>query len=354
MHRRDLLKGFGLASIMGMLPKATLAAAEPVFLKQPASHPVAVSSANGLAAVETAVNAMKEGADPLDAVIAGVNLVEADPNDTSVGFGGLPNEEGVVELDASVMHGPTHNAGAVAALQNFMHPSLIAKLVMERTDHVLLVGEGAGKFARAHGFKEQNLLTERARKTWLAWKESLSTHDDWLPPDEDDLSEPWLLDAYDHYRRRETGTINVSAVDGNGDLASVTTTSGLSFKIPGRVGDSPIIGAGLYVDNEVGACGSTGRGEANLLNLSCHLAVEQMRAGKSPKDAGLAVCARIVENTKDPRLLHADGGPDFNVNFYLVNGNGEYAGCALRNRRENEFAVCDQNGPRLEQLVTLL
>lgn len=354
MRRRDLLKKIGLAGIAaGLMPRKTFSqnVAEPV--APLARSPVAVSSANGLAAVEVAVQRMIEGQDPLDAAIEGVNLVEADPNDTSVGLGGLPNERGIVELDASVMHGPTHNAGAVAALQNFVHPSRIAKLVMERTDHVLLVGEGAKEFARAHGFQEENLLTEQARKIWLAWKESLSAQDDWLPPARMDEAEPWLKDAYDRFQRRETGTINCCAVDAGGDLASVTTTSGLSFKIPGRVGDSPIIGAGLYVDNEVGACGSTGRGEANLLNLSSFLAVEHMRSGKSPQEAGLAVCARIAEKTRDPALLTDDGRPNFNVRFYLLNKVGEYAGCALYGGTDVKFAVCDLDGPRYEPISAL-
>lgn len=356
MQRRDLLKTIGAAGLLaGLLPQKAEAQSTPA--EAPPSsrplHPVAISSANGIGAVEVAVNGMINAADPLDAAIAGVNLVEADPDDTSVGLGGLPNEAGVVELDASVMHGPSHNAGAVASLQGFVHPSKIAKLVMERTDHVLLVSEGARAFAKAHGFQEQDLLTERARKTWLAWKESLSDGDDWLPPSDTDDAEPWLQDAYERYQTRDTGTINCCAVDMAGDLGGVTTTSGLSFKIPGRVGDSPIIGAGLYVDNEVGACGSTGRGEANLLNLSSYLAVEQMRLGKSPKEAGLEVCVRIAEKTLDPELLDEEGRPAFNVRFYILNKSGDYAGCALHAGEGVQFSVCDQDGPRREPMIGL-
>ena len=222
--------------------------------------PVVISSANGFEAVKKAFDIIQSGKDALDGVIAGVNLLEDDPNDHSVGLGGLPNEDGIVELDACCMHGPTHNAGGVAALRNIRNPSKVARLVMERTDHVLLVGKGALSFARRHGFKEENLLTDEAREQWLHWQENLSEEDDWFPPIEKENSQSTLE------WERDTGTINCNALDLNGDLSGVTTTSGLSYKIPGRVGDSPIIGAGLYVDNEVGACGSTGRGEENLKN----------------------------------------------------------------------------------------
>ncbi|MGE0760653.1 MAG: N(4)-(beta-N-acetylglucosaminyl)-L-asparaginase, partial [Pirellulaceae bacterium] len=253
-------------------------------------------------------------------------IVENDPNDTCVGFGGLPNEEGEVELDAAVMHGPTLRAGAVASLRNIKNPSLVARLVMERSDHVLLVGKGALKFARAHGFVEENLLTERAREAWLKWKENLSNRDDWLPPHtpEDEglgqLFAPFF---------RQTGTIHCSALDQRGNLSCVTTTSGLAFKIPGRVGDSPIIGAGLYCDNEVGSAGSTGRGEANLANCSSFLIVELMRQGKTPEQACLEVCQRIVEHTRMKRLKRRDGRPDFNVSFYAINKQGAFGAASI-------------------------
>ena len=345
MKRRHFLKGAGLAVASSTLT----ASANPKPISKP-PHPVAIASANGIKSVELAVQKMLQGEDPLDAAVAGVNLVEEDPEDTSVGYGGLPNERGVVELDSCVMHGPSHNAGAVAALQNVMYPSRVAQLVMNRTDHVLLVGKGALEFAKMHGIKEENLLTEKARKIWLAWKESLSTRDDWFPPAEEDM-EPWLKGWYDRFAKRDTGTINCCCLDGNGDLAGVTTTSGLSFKVPGRVGDSPIIGAGLFVDNGYGAAGSTCRGEAILLNLSSFLAVEEMRRGVSPREAGLSACRRIAEHTHDPNLLK-DGKPNFNVQFYLVNKAGVYAGRSIRGR-DRKFAVCDGNGARLEPFVTL-
>jgi N4-(beta-N-acetylglucosaminyl)-L-asparaginase len=230
---------------------------------------------------------IQQGADALDAVIAGVNVLEDDPNDNSVGYGGLPNEDGVVELDASVMHGPTARGGAVAALQNIRNPSKVAKLVMERTDHVLLVGAGALKFAKAHGFKEEDLLTEESRKAWLRWKETLSNKDDWLPPHDIETKDisMGIQSAIRHH-----GTINCNAIDLKGGLSGCTTTSGLAYKLSGRVGDSPILGAGLYVDNEVGAAGSTGRGEANLLACSSAMIVEFIRQDKSPEEACLMAC----------------------------------------------------------------
>ncbi|MBE0545913.1 MAG: N(4)-(beta-N-acetylglucosaminyl)-L-asparaginase [Verrucomicrobia bacterium] len=290
------------------------------------SRPVVIASANGLEAAATAMALIKQGKDALDAVIAGVSLVEADPEDNSVGYGGLPNEEGVVELDASVMHGPTGRGGSVAALRNIMHPSQVARVVMERTDHVLLVGEGALRFARAHGFKEENLLTEEARLAWLKWKENLSPNDDWLPPhDINTKGIGKLLEA----SRRHYGTINCSAVDLQGNVSGCTTTSGLAFKIPGRVGDSPILGAGLYVDNDVGAAGSTGRGEANLLACSSVNIVEFMRQGKSPEAACLLACERIARQTKMKRLLDDDGRPNFDVKFYAINKRGEFGGASI-------------------------
>ncbi len=288
-----------------------------------ASGPLVISSANGLRATEKAMGMIKNGRDALDAVIAGVNIIEEDPTDHSVGYGGLPNEEGVVELDSCVMHGPTHNAGSVAALRNIKNPSKVARLVMERTDHELLVGKGALRFARAHGFKEEELLTDEARKIWLHWKETLNKKDDWFPEDNPDIPKNFK-ELF-----KTTGTISCLGIDLNGNISGVTTTSGLAFKIPGRVGDSPIIGAGLYVDNEVGACGSTGRGEENLKNLSCFLTVELMRNGYSPQEACMETVKRIVHHAKIPSLLNEKGQPNFNVRFYAVNRKGEYGSAAV-------------------------
>lgn len=289
-------------------------------------RPAVISSSNGLPACERAMTLLRQGEDPVDAVVAGINIVEDDPTDHSVGLGGLPNEDGIVELDACVMHGPTHKAGGVAALRGIRNPSRVALLVMRRTDHVLIVGEGALRFAKAHGFKEEELLTDEARKIWLRWKESHSEDDDWIRPEADEEAA--------RYRREESpdftyGTISCLALTEAGDLGGCTSTSGLSYKIPGRVGDSPIIGAGLYVDNEVGACGSTGRGEANLLNCSCLLVVEHMRRGMTPEEAARAVLERIAAKT-EPRLRDAQGRPNYGLHFYAIRKDGLVGGGTMR------------------------
>lgn len=315
-----------------------------------------ISSGNGLESTRLAATMIKEGSDVLDACIAGVNLVENDPNDTSVGYGGLPNERGVVQLDAAVMHGPTHSAGAVACIEGVKTPSKVAKLVMEQTDHVLLVGQGASEFARLNGFEPENLLTERARKIWLRWKQSLSNTDDWLLPPDDDRSELSPEDeeterlAQHFIRNRPTGTIHCAGTDADGNISCCTTTSGLAFKIPGRVGDSPIIGAGLYCDNEIGSCGSTGRGEANLQNQCSFAGVELMRKGMTPEEAGLEVLRRVAQHTV-PRLRDADGNPDFGLNFYLLRKDGLYAGVTMRGR--SKFAITDEKGTRREDCKSL-
>jgi len=328
--RRDFIKTGMTAGAMAMLSRSNgMARGET-----PPSKMCVISSGNGLRATEKAMEMLRSGGNPLDAVIAGVNIIEEDPNDMSVGYGGLPNEEGVVELDASVMYGPTHSAGAVAALRNIKTPSKVARLVMERSDHVLLVGQGALDFAKAHGFKEEDLLTEKARKIWLRWKENISEKDNWLAPQA--KNNPPGLDtiAWTH------GTINCIAIDAKGDLAGVTTTSGLSFKLSGRVGDSPIIGAGLYVDNEVGAAGSTGRGEANILNCGSYTVVEFMSRGLSPEQACLKTLERIVKTTKlVPRLLNENGLPRFGLDFYAINKKGEYGSAAMWSG--SDYAVND-------------
>jgi N4-(beta-N-acetylglucosaminyl)-L-asparaginase len=312
------------------------------------SHrPIVVSSANGLRTVEKAMELIKAGLDPLDAAIEGVAIIEADPNDHTVGYGGIPNEEGVVELDAAVMHGPTHGGGAVASLRNIMHPAAVARAVMKRTDHCLLVGEGALKFARAHGFPEVNLLTEEAREIWLHWKETNGRESDWVAPADSEL--PQAVRAF--FGIRAHGTIHCSALDTHGNLGCVTTTSGLYYKIPGRVGDSPILGAGLWLDNEVGSAGSTGRGEANLLNLSSHTIVEAMRRGVSPKDAALEACKRIASTTKAPRLRDSKGRPNFDVKFYCLDKAGRYAGGGLW--AGAKMAVHDGESARLVECAAL-
>jgi N4-(beta-N-acetylglucosaminyl)-L-asparaginase len=342
-------------------------AAAPAVRTQGSSRPVVVASGNGhqyknggdKTSVETAFALMMKGEDVLDALIAGVNIVELDPADTSVGYGGLPNAEGVVQLDASVMHGPTKRAGAVASIEGVRTPSLVAKRVMEETDHHLLVGHDAQRFARTMGFKiEDDLNTETSRRAWLEWKrrtdplhylEPIKKQAALRQVEQDMMAEGWV-DPNHFY-----GTINCNGVNPRGEVCGVTTTSGLAWKIPGRVGDSPILGAGLYVDGDVGAAGSTGRGEANLYNLASFLIVEGMRRGLHPKDAGMEALKRIKANTI-PRLLNQRGEPSFNINFYILNRKGEYAGVAMYSPERNRarFAVCDEKGGRLEMSEPLL
>ena len=318
-----------------------------------------IASANGLEATRQAYALIQQGMDTLDAVVAGVTLVEDDPDELTVGYGGLPNEAGVVELDAAVMHGPSSRAGAVAALQRVRHPAAVARLVMRHTDHVLLAGDGALQFARAHGFVEENLLTEKARRIWLHWKLTLSDKDDWLPPTgpvDPDVAQFFKLtpDGQPLVERlqRPAGTVHCAAINAAAEISCVTSTSGLPFKIPGRVGDSPIIGAGLFVDNDVGSCGSTGRGEATLKNVSSFAAVELMRGGMSPREAGLEVMRRVVRHTTEPQLLNAAGEPNFNLTLYLLAKGGDYAGISLREPRQ--FAITDAHGTRLEDCTVLL
>ena len=308
-----------------------------------------ISSANGLDASAKAMAMIQAGADALDAVIAGINLVEDDPNEHYVGYGGLPNEDGIVELDASVMHGPTGRGGAVGALQNIRYPSKVAKAVMERTDHVLLVGPGALRFAKAHGFKEENLLTDDAREIWLKWKETLSNADNWLPPHDAESRDIGMLEKP---VTQQHGTINCNAVDLRGGVSGCTSTSGRPFKIAGRVGDSPIFGAGLYVDNEVGAAGSTGRGEANLLSCASLMIVEFMRQGISPEESCLRACKRIAAQTKMKRLQDNKGRPNFDVIFYAIHRSGKYGGASIWNGAK--FAInTGEKTSRLEDAAYL-
>ncbi len=324
------LPGAAAASVIDVVERAAPRAARAV--------PALVASANGIRGVARAYEMLQQGADPLDAALEGVKIQELDPEDQSVGLGGLPNADGVVQLDASCMHGPTKRAGAVASLEGIATPSLVATAVMDYTDHVLLVGPGAKRFALDMGFREQELLTERSRQDWLRWRARLNANDNWLDHDDDVAI------------RFHTGTINMNAVTASGDIASVTTTSGLSWKIPGRVGDSPLIGAGQYCDNEVGAAGSTGRGEANIKVCGAFLAVELMRQGMTPEAALVRVMERVLAMT-EPRLLDERGRPYFDLQFYAVNKAGAYAGASAY--EGSQFAVADERGARLESTVFL-
>ncbi len=318
VSRRSFLGASSLAAAAVALPA-------PAILRRSAGKPAAVSSANGLRAVNRAMELMLKGTDSLDAAVEGVKIQELDPADNSVGYGGLPNEEGVVQLDASCMHGPTRRAGAVAALEGIKTPSEVARLVLKYTDHILLVGEGAKRFALSYGFKEEDLLTPESRQLWLEWRANRGPDDDWLNVPE---HEPMVA--------RPTGTINLEVVNAQGDVSSITTTSGLAWKLPGRAGDSPIVGAGQYTDNDIGAAGSTGRGEANIMVCGGFLTVEGMRRGLAPTDACLETLKRAVRLTQ-PRLLK-NGRPTFNLNFYAVNKRGEFGAASIY---PNQYAAHD-------------
>jgi len=328
-----------------------------------------IASGNGLGACRKAMEVLKAGGDTLDAVVAGVNTVELDPNDTSVGYGGLPNEEGVVELDASVMHGPTRRAGSVAALRGIKTPSKVARLVMQETDHIMLVGDNALRFAKAFGFEEENLLTEKSRLAWLVWKRSVRDprgHTNWegsfmkasaaLKQQFPHASEADLAWAWEVAVHPPTGTINCLALNSKGEISGVTTTSGLAWKIPGRVGDSPIIGAGLYVDQDVGAAGSTGRGEENIRVAGAHTIVEEMRHGRDPRAACLEALRRVARNYNNDMARLAQ----FDLSFYALRKDGVYAGAALWSGLSKEgkpvapsFAVNDGGESRLEPCAYL-
>jgi len=349
----------GTNKLFGRTPSNGNASLPLPSLAPPAAgkRPLILSSANGLHALDKGMDILKKGGDTLDAVVATVTVVEDDPHDDSVGYGGLPNEEGEVELDASVMHGPTHRAGAVAAVRRIKNVSRLAKTVMEDTNHVMIVGDGARRFAVAQGFEEMNLLTEHSRKIWLAWKAKSSFN--WRPGiDSPEWKEHMALlfdgdEKQIAYAERviahpPTGTIPCMAVDAKGDISATTTTSGLSWKIPGRVGDSPIIGAGCCVDNEVGAAGSTGKGEENIKISGGHTIIEMMRQGKSPSDACLEAMARVARNYKnDKKKLNT-----FHIYFYPIKKDGVHAAASLwRNgyeaSKQASYAVHDGTEARL-------
>ena len=362
VRRRDFIRGTAAAGLALSSPKAFKGGAPAV--RRQGVRPVVISSANGNhyknggdeTCVQRAFRLMTAGTDVLDALIAGVNIVELDPLDDSVGYGGLPNADGVVQLDSSCMHGPRKRAGAVAALEGVRTPSLVAKAVLENTDHHLLVGHGAQQFARNMGFKiEDDLNTEHSRKLWLEWKRRTDPSH-YLDPAK--RAEVWRREGLKMVRegliRDEHlyGTINCDGVNSKGEICGVTTTSGLAWKIPGRVGDSPILGAGLYVDGAVGAAGSTGRGEANLYNLCSFLIVEEMRRGAHPKDAGMTALRRIQANTLEKRLLNSRGLPNFGINFYVLNARGEHAGVTMYEGAK--YAVCTDAGPQTLACEALL
>jgi N4-(beta-N-acetylglucosaminyl)-L-asparaginase len=347
-------------------------AARPWFARGPAVivpgpvKPVVVASSNGAkftnggprTCVAEAFERMTRGEDILDALIAGVNILELDPEADGVGYGGLPNADGVVQLDSCCMHGAKRRAGGVAALEGVRTPSLVARAVMDLTDHHLLVGKGAQDFARRLGFKiEDDLNTDHSRKLWLEWKRRTDPAHYLDPAKRSEAGERarremvalGLVSADAVY-----GTVHCNGINSRGEIAGVTTTSGLAWKIPGRVGDSPILGAGNYVDGEIGAAGSTGRGEANLFNLCSFLIVELMRRGAHPKDAAIEALSRVKANTVEQRLRNSKGNPNFQLEFYALNRKGEHAGVAMYGGADRTYAVCTANGPQKLPLDALL
>ena len=394
VSRREFIRtSAAIAGAAALTPESVLAApataGAPTILTQRAVKPVVIADHSGYTfrnggprnAVEEAFLRITRGEDVLDALIAGVNIPELDPEETGIGYGGLPNADGVVQLDSCCMHGPKRRAGGVAAIEGVRTPSKVAKAVMDHTDHHLLVGQGAQRFARDLGFAiEPDLNTERSRRLWLEWRRRADP-EHWLDPNRGTNPPPAAggarppAEAHRYDRTAEQrgyeaglsmvrdglvpessfwGTINCNGINPNGDICGVTTTSGLAWKIPGRAGDSPILGAGLYVDNDVGAAGSTGRGEANLYNLSSYLIVESMRRGMSPKDAGMEALKRIKANTVEKRLLNSRGEPNFNIRFFVLNKRGEYAGVSMYSSGETRFALCTEKGaeePMLEPLL---
>ncbi len=343
LSRRGFFKGLAALgiSLPGLRKTGTAGPSQTVRVNRPLVVTSKTNQSVKEAVTTAAWEVLRQGGGPLDAAIKGTNVAELDPRDPSVGYGGDPNEEGFLQLDASVMSGPGYAAGAVAALENVKTPCSVARLVMERTDHLMLVGKGALKFAKMHGFKEEDLLTEEARQHWLEWKENLSERDYYHPPGK-------------RYDPEGGGTINVLVLNAAGDMAGVTSTVGHHFKIVGRVGDSPIIGAGLYVDNDVGAAGATGHGEESIKTCASFLAVEKMREGLSPAEACRYVCQRVADRHQ--------GKPLFTLKLVALNKTGAYGCCSLRGRMDEAtkkvvgsgYSVHDAAGHRTETGEALL
>jgi N4-(beta-N-acetylglucosaminyl)-L-asparaginase len=355
----------------GLATGAVSLLAAPAVIAKGTARPAMVGSWNAATyknggprtGIAEAFERMLQGADVLDALLDGVAILELDPTEDSVGYGGLPNADGVVQLDACCMHGPTRRAGGVAALEGVRTPSKVARAVLDETDHHLLVGRGAQEFARHLGFGiEEDLNTEHSRRLWLEWKRR-SDPEHWLDPagrapagaagaggraaargDAGDRARAAMV--AEGLLRSESvwGTVHLNGINAKGEISGVTTTSGLAWKIPGRVGDSPILGAGNYVDGTVGAAGSTGRGEANLYGLSSFLIVELLRQGKHPKDAAIEALRRIVAATTEKRLLNAAGRPRFNVKFYVLDSAGRHAGVALYGGADVVYSVATEAG----------
>jgi isoaspartyl peptidase/L-asparaginase-like protein (Ntn-hydrolase superfamily) len=314
-NRRTFIKTGLVISGMAAIPASVVKAIESVSLPTNTlqNKPVVISTwRHGLAANEAAWQVLSNNGKSLDAVEAGVKIPEADPKVMSVGYGGLPDRDGKVTLDACIMD-ENGNCGSVAFLEHIMHPISVARMVMEKTPHVMIVGQGALKFALANGFQKTNLLTPEAKKAWMEWLKTSK-----YSPD---------LDDHD--------TIGLLAIDKEGNLSGACTTSGLAWKYHGRVGDSPIIGAGLFVDNEVGAASATGKGEAVIKIAGSHLVVELMRNGKSPGEACKIAVERIASKQKDYK--------EFQVGFIALNKQGEYGAYSLQSGFEYALYVNNKN-----------
>jgi N4-(beta-N-acetylglucosaminyl)-L-asparaginase len=357
MNRREFVKTGLAVGVAAPVPTMIVpAAVKPVVVSDISS--IRFKNGGPMSAVEKAFDLMTHGTPVIDAIVEGVQIPENDPEESGIGYGGLPNAEGVVQLDSCCMDGVTKRAGGVAAIEGVRTPSVVAKAVMENTDHHLLVGEGAQSFARLMGVPiERDLNTEKSHRLWLEWKRRIDP-EHYLDPktraDEGYRAGLTMvadgLISEDHF----WGTTNCDAINSAGEIAGVTTTSGLSFKIPGRTGDSPILGAGLYVDGDVGAAGSTGRGEANLYNLCSFFIVEKLREGMHPKDAGMEALRRIQSNTVEKRLLNDRGLPNFGIRFFVLNKKGEHAGVSMYASGETTYGVCTENGAQEMPLEALL
>jgi N4-(beta-N-acetylglucosaminyl)-L-asparaginase len=327
LNRRKFVQSSVLGSAALFLGKTVFASGNATKIK---NRPIVIATwAPNVKANAEAWKILGVNGRALDAVEAGVQVPEADPNDQSVGYGGLPDRDGKVTLDACIMD-ENGDCGAVMFLENIVHPIKVARLVMEKTPHVQLAGEGALQFALANGFKAENLLTPESEKAWKEWLKTSKYDPMTIPKLLEQKNEPGQKNNHD--------TIGMIALDAAGNLSGACTTSGMAYKMRGRVGDSPIIGAGLYVDNEVGAATSTGVGEEVVRICGSHTVVELMRQGISPELACKRTVERIVKN-RGPKAK------ELQVGFIALNTKGEFGGYALQ--KEFTYAVQSKSGVKV-------
>lgn len=320
-NRRNFIKTSAMATVAIALQSFRNNEEEPSVISGKVNKPIVISTWNfGVKANGAAWEILKNNGRALDAVEAGVKIPEGDPTERSVGYGGRPDRDGRVTLDACIMD-EFSNIGSVASLEFIKHPISVARMVMEKSPHVMLVGDGALQFALSQGFTKENLLVEDSEREWKEWLKT----SEYLPKAN--------IENHD--------TIGMIALDVHGNLSGACTTSGMAFKMHGRVGDSPIIGAGLYVDNEIGAATATGHGEEVIRIVGCHLVVELMRQGKSPQKACEEAVARIVKLTKNRNK----NLKDIQVGFIALNKKGEYGAYCIQ--AGFNFAVNDATGNKL-------